>query len=70
MEKRIMIVGYWLGILCTVAALVSRVFIAFNIMPPRFGAPGGVVISYLAFFHGAALFFLLTIASWCKASKS
>jgi hypothetical protein len=70
MEKKILAVSYWLGIACAALALLSRVLIAFNVMPFRFGAPGGVVISYLAFFHGAALFLLIAIASWCKASKS
>jgi len=68
MEKRILVVSYWLGILCTVLALVSRFLMALDYMPPRLGVPGGVVISYLAFFHGAGLFFLLTIASWCKSA--
>ena len=68
MEKRILVVSYWLGILCTVLALISRVLMAFNHMPPRFGVEGGLLISYLSFFHGAGLFFILTVATWCKAS--
>jgi hypothetical protein len=34
------------------------------------GATGGIGLSYLTFFHGAALFFLLSIASWCQSAKS
>jgi hypothetical protein len=70
MEKRILAVSYWLGILCTIIALISRIMMALNFMPLRIGVVGGVVISYLAFFHGAALFFLVAIASWCKSAKS
>jgi hypothetical protein len=38
-------------------------------IPPHMGAPGGNAISYLSFFHGAALFFLVAIASWCRTAK-
>jgi hypothetical protein len=68
MEKRILVASYWLGVLSTVLALISRCFLALDYMPPRFGAAGGVAISYLSFFHGAALFFMLAIATWCKSS--
>jgi hypothetical protein len=34
------------------------------------GFSTGLVISYTSFFHGAALFFLLAIASWCRTAKS
>ena len=70
MQKRILAVSYWLGVLCTVLALISRIMMAFYLMPPRIGSPGGIVISYLSFFHGAALFFLMAIATWCYSSKS
>lgn len=70
MEKHISVGAYWLGLICTVVALICRAMIAFDVMPLRIGSPGGVVISYLAFFHGAALFFLLSIASWCRSAKS
>ena len=68
MDKRILVASYWLGILCTVLALISRGCMALNIMPPRFGAPGGLAIDYLSYFHAAALFFMLSIATWCKAA--
>jgi hypothetical protein len=70
MQKRILAVSYWLGVTCTVLAIISRVMMAFAIMPPRIGFPEGVIISYLSFFHGASLFFLLAIATWCYSSKS
>ena len=70
MEKRLLAISYWLGVLCTVLALISRVMLAINLEPPRFGAQEGLVVSYMSFFHGAALFFLLAIATWCKSSKT
>jgi len=69
MEKRLSMIGYWLGVICTVLAIACRVFIAFNI-PLRVGIAEGLAISYISFYHGAALFFLLSIASWCRSSKS
>lgn len=70
MEKQLSVVGYWLGLICTVLALIFRMFTVLNIFPLHMGAPGGNAISYLSFFHGAALFFLLAIASWCRTAKS
>jgi hypothetical protein len=70
MEKRLSALGYWLGLICTVLALIFRMSIALNIFPPRMGVAGGIGLSYLTFFHGAALFFLLSIASWCQSAKS
>jgi hypothetical protein len=70
MEKSLSVVGYWLGVIFTVLALVGRILIAFNLMPLRIGASGGIAVSYLSFFHAAALFFLLSIASWCRSSKT
>jgi hypothetical protein len=70
MEKQLSLLGYWLGLLCTVLALIFRMFTALNIIPPFMGLPGGSAISYLSFLHGAVLFFLLAIASWCRTAKS
>jgi len=70
MEKRLLAISYWLGVLCTTLALISRVMLAINLIPPRLGTQDGVVVSYNSFFHGAALFFLLAIATWCKSSKT
>jgi len=70
MEKQLSTIGYWLGLICTVLALIFKIFSVFGINPPSLGATGGIAISYLSFFHGAALFFLLTIASWCRTAKS
>jgi hypothetical protein len=69
MEKYLSAAGYWLGVVCTVLALISRVFLAFDSRPPVLGSATGLVISYTSFFHGAALFYLLAIASWCRTAK-
>jgi len=70
MEKQLSALGYWLGLICTVLALIFRALLALNVVLPQMGAPGGNAISYLSFFHAAALFFLLAIASWCRTPKS
>ena len=70
MEKQLSLIGYWLGLICTALALIFRFFTALYIFLPHMGAPGGNAISYVSFLHGAALFFLLTIASWCRTAKS
>lgn len=70
MEKQLSVLGYWLGVVSLVLALIFRACTAANVIPPHLGVPGGNAISYLSFMHGAALFFLLTIASWCRTAKS
>lgn len=70
MEKQLSLIGYWLGLICTVLALLFRFLNIFNIVPLHMGAPGGSAISYMSFLHGAGLFFLLTIASWCRIPKA
>jgi len=70
MEKQLSAIGYWLGLISTVLALIFRILAAFKVFPPLMGAPGGLNISYISFLHGAALFFLLAIASWCRTAKS
>jgi hypothetical protein len=70
MEKQLSTIGYWLGVLSTALALIFRALAALHMFPPQMGAPGGIAISYLSFLHGAVLFFLLAIASWCRTSRS
>jgi len=70
MEKQLSVIGYWLGLISTVLALIFRLLTALDRIPPFLGAPGGNAISYMSFLHGAVLFFLLTIASWCRTPKS
>jgi hypothetical protein len=69
-EKQLSFLGYWLGLLCTVLALIFRMLTALRMTPPFLGLPGGSAISYLSFLHGAVLFFVLAIASSCRTSKS
>jgi len=69
MEKYLSAAGYWLGLVCTVLAIISRVLIAFNSNPPRIGVSDGIALSYNSFLNGAVLFFLLNIASWCRTAK-
>jgi hypothetical protein len=52
MEKYLSAASYWLGVVCTVLALISRVFLAFDAHPPGIGFSTGLV-SYTSFFHGA-----------------
>jgi hypothetical protein len=70
MEKQLSTIGYWLGFICTVLALIFRTFLVFGINPPYLGTTDGIAISSTSFFHGAALFFLLTIATSCQTAKS
>jgi len=70
MEKYLSAAGYWLGLICTVLAINSRVLLAFDSNPLRIGIADGLALSYISFFHGAALFFLLAIASWCRTAKN
>ncbi len=69
MEKQLSALGYWLGLICTVLALIFRLVTVFNVTALRIGAPGGNPISYVTFLHGAILFFLLAITSWCRPAK-
>jgi len=70
MEKQLSTIGYWLGLVCTVLALVFRFFTMIGKIPLFLGVPGGSALSHLSFLHGAVLFFLLTIASWCRTSRA
>jgi hypothetical protein len=70
MEKQLSALGFWLGLLCTVLALIFRFTTALNIRLPFLALPGGTAISYTSFLHGAALFFLLTIAAWCRTPRT
>ncbi len=70
MEKQISRIAYWLGLICTVLALIFRILIVLKVIVPRMGPPDASAIGYMSFLHGAALFFLLAIASWCQTAKS
>ena len=70
MDKKLSEIGFWLGLVCMVLALVFRFLTAIARIPPFLGAPGENALSYLSFFHGAELFFLLTITISCKFPTS
>ncbi len=70
MEKQLFKVGYWLGLICTIFALVIRLLNLFNISAAHIGTYPGLSVSYLGFTRAAVLFFLLAIASWCGTTKS
>jgi hypothetical protein len=70
MEKQLSLLGYWLGLICTVLAVIFRLLSALGIVLPKMGASRGTELSYMAFLHGGALFFLLAIASWCRTARS
>jgi len=55
MEKQLSALGYWLGLICTVLAVILRLLIAIHVNPPLIGAPGGTAISPCDFL------------SWCRA---
>ena len=52
MEKQLSATGYWLGLICTVLALIFRLLTALDKIPAFLGVPGGNAISYLSFLHG------------------
>jgi len=50
MEKYLSAAGYWLGLICTVLAIISRVLLAFDSNPLRIGVAEGLTLSYISFF--------------------
>ena len=70
MEKQLSAIGYWLGLIFTVLAIIVRILGAFAVHPPALSVPGGTPISTPGFLHAAVLFFVLSIASWCRIPKS
>lgn len=74
MEKHLCSAAYWLGIICTVLALITRGLTVFGVFVFPLPSPGRVPISYRSFLDGAMLFFVMAIASsatlWAKSQKS
>ena len=73
MEKQLSSLAYWIGLLSTIIALITRALAAIGV----FVFPvteGKVPISYRSFLDGAMLFFLMAIASsvamWAKSQRS
>ena len=69
MEKQLSIVGYWLGLICTVLALILRALGALHMYPTAVAPAYEHAISYNSFLRGAVLFFLLSIASSCRTVR-
>jgi hypothetical protein len=62
MEKHLVTWSYWLGIACFAIALVWKAWNAFGMWLPKSMA-AGQTISYMSFYKGSLLFFLVTIAT-------
>lgn len=69
MEKQISIAGYWLGLICTVLALILRALGVLHMYPTTVAPAAEHAISYMSFLRGAVLFFLMSIASSCRTAK-
>lgn len=69
MEKHILTWSYWLGLVCTVIALVLRIWTALGLSLKQ-----GQNIWNMSFYKGALLFFLITVAtasySWARSQGS
>jgi hypothetical protein len=73
LEKQLSIGAYWIAVVSTVLALITRLLAAMGIFVlPQ--TPGKIPISYRSFLDGAMLFFIMAIASsviaWAKAQKT
>jgi hypothetical protein len=72
-EKQLALSAYWIGVVSTFFALVTRLLAAVGVFVLS-ATPGKVPISYRSFLDGAILFFIMAIASsviaWAKAQKA
>jgi len=64
MEQRLSTVAFWIGIVCTLLALVSRGLLMMGVlMFPLFAStPTSIQLSPRSFLDGAVLFFVMAIA--------
>jgi len=75
-EKQLSTAAYWIAVVSTVLALITRLLAAMGIFvfPQMPQTPGKIPISYRSFLDGAILFFIMAIASsviaWAKAQKT
>jgi len=67
MEKRIVTMSYWLGLLSSLICLGLRGLNIFGILTPNV-VQLGKTLWYMSFFKGALLFFLIAIATASYAS--
>ncbi len=74
MEKQLATAAYWIGLVSTVLALITRGLTVLGIFVFPVSTPGKIPISYRSFLDGAILFFIMAIASsvivWAKAQKA
>jgi putative Ca2+/H+ antiporter (TMEM165/GDT1 family) len=72
-EKQLTTAAYWLGILCAIIALVTRLCAMVGVFVFH-ATEGKIPLSYRTFLDGAILFFMMAIASsvvtWVKAQRS
>jgi hypothetical protein len=73
LEKQLSTAAYWIAIVSTVVALITRLLAAAGIFVMS-SSQGRIPISYRSFLDGAMLFFTMAIASsviaWVKAQKT
>lgn len=73
MEKHIMQWSYWLGVLCVLLALVTRILNSLG-LPTTLLQTRGDPVSFRTFVNGAMLFLVTSIATtgfvWFKGQKS
>jgi uncharacterized membrane protein YiaA len=77
MENQLGKAAYWLGIVCTVIAIITRGLAMIGVWSGTLAgaaAAGKIPLSYKSFLDGAMLFFVMAIASfvatWAKAQKA
>jgi hypothetical protein len=66
-EKQIVTVSYWLGLLSTLLALALRLLNMLGILTTRV-VDQGKTLWYMSFYKGALLFFVIAIATASYAS--
>ena len=67
MEKQIVTVSYWLGLVSSLIALALRALNIFGILSPEV-IQQGKTLWYMSFYKGALLFFLIAISTASYAS--
>ncbi len=68
MEKHLVTWSYWLGIACFAIALVWKTWSAFGLWLPK-GMTAAQTISYMTFYKGGLLFFLLVKSGLSRRIK-
>jgi hypothetical protein len=74
LEKQLFKTAYWIGIISTALALITRGLATIGVFIFPLPSPGRIPITYRTFLEGAILFFIMAIASsvaiWAKAQRS